>query len=123
MNSHCSIIYMNLLLFCAIHYPIYRVCNSHSGIYEEYCILRYNIVSPVECESTFRRNTPPPFSSLKSKPNKKKQGSACRLLHVGFSLCLLSTMKMEATFFSETSDNIYVLHVVISQKIPLFIMP
>jgi hypothetical protein len=33
-----------------------RIGGSHSGGYEEYCLLGYNAVQSVECQSTFRRN-------------------------------------------------------------------
>jgi hypothetical protein len=60
-------------------------------VYEEYCLLGYNAVQPIESEPTFRRN----ISEYSS------------------------TLKMEAICYSEVSLDI--LHGSISQKIVLFI--
>jgi hypothetical protein len=45
--------------------------GSHSGGYEEFCLLSYNFVWSVDSHLTFRRNTLPLSSVSKNKLNKK----------------------------------------------------
>jgi hypothetical protein len=69
-----------------------RIWGSHSGGYEEYHILGYNVVQSVESQPKFRRNISLPSSGSKN------------CLHADFLLSLFfSTLKMEAICFSETS--------------------
>jgi hypothetical protein len=42
------------------------ICGPYGGGYEEACLLRYNAIQSVESQPTFRRNTSPPYSRLKS---------------------------------------------------------
>jgi hypothetical protein len=48
-------------------YCICRIWGSHSGGYEEYCLLGYNAMYSVESQLTFRRNISPPSSGSKNK--------------------------------------------------------
>jgi hypothetical protein len=47
-------------------------CADVELIYlEEFCLLKYNSVRPVESQPRFRRNVSPPSSASRNKPNKK----------------------------------------------------
>jgi hypothetical protein len=46
----------------------YYIWSSHSGHYEEFCLLGYR---HVESQLTFRRNISPPSSGSNSKPSKE----------------------------------------------------
>jgi hypothetical protein len=66
-----------------------RTSGYHSGGYEGFFVLKYNIILAelVECKPTFRRNMSPPSSRSKKKPSKKLEWStAYYLLHVSFLL-------------------------------------
>jgi hypothetical protein len=42
----------------------------HSSGYEEFCLLGYNVMYPIESHQIFQRNMLPPSSGLKSKQSK-----------------------------------------------------
>jgi hypothetical protein len=45
--------------------------SSDSSGYEEFYLLRYNIMYSIEIQQTFWRNMLPPSSGSKNKPRKK----------------------------------------------------
>jgi hypothetical protein len=50
------------------------IWGSHSGGYEEFCVLKYNAVQSVESQRMFRKNTLPPTSGPKAR-NQLEAGS------------------------------------------------
>jgi hypothetical protein len=68
--------------------------GSHSGGYEESCLLGYNAMYCVERQPTFRLKILPPSSGSEKKPNKKPVWKHVALLtacfHAGFFFCLFS---------------------------------
>jgi hypothetical protein len=59
------------VLTSKLFFSIRTIWASHSGDIEEFCLLRYNVVWPVESKPIFQRNMSPPSSGSKSKPSKK----------------------------------------------------
>jgi hypothetical protein len=73
-----------------------NLCSPIGG-YEKFHILGYNALYSVESQPKFRRNMSPPSSGLNYKPSKKPARKQVA------SSAYSSTMKMEATYPSETS--------------------
>jgi hypothetical protein len=63
----------NLIFFTYVRIaPInYKIWDSHSGGYEESCLLGYSGVQSIESQLTFRSNMLRPSSGPKNKPSKK----------------------------------------------------
>jgi hypothetical protein len=53
----------------------YRIWGSHSGWYDEACLLVWNAMSPVGSQPAFRKETSPPSWRSKSKLRKKRESS------------------------------------------------
>jgi hypothetical protein len=69
---------------------------------EDYYILGYNAVQSVGSQPTFRKNISPPSPGSKYKPSKKPALLATYFMLVS-SLAYSSSLRMEATFSSESS--------------------
>jgi hypothetical protein len=78
------------------------IWDSHSRGYEEFYLLAHNAMYFVESQPTFRKNTSPPSSGLRSKPSKQpsKQSVCCLLV------CFYQTARLhipeDSTLYSLT---------------------
>jgi hypothetical protein len=103
LNWRNKFIYVKCFCNCCI-YMSCRIIGSDSLGFEDICLLGYEAMYSVEFQPTFRRRMQTHSSGLKSKKSKKPALLFACLMLVYYS-AYSQTLKMEATYSSETSFN------------------
>jgi hypothetical protein len=86
-----------------------RLWGSHSGGYEQFCLLGYNVV--------FRRNMSPPYSGSMNTPYKKPAWSTDSKQSCFLAWTILRTWRRRRNVPPKRRNTINLLHGIIPQKI------